>query len=170
MRTDTGVLLRSMAAALVVAVAILLVAPPLGFRPNTLGVIVGCVAVAAMGTYLYLAGETADAVEWPTPPLPDELPAHPSEVRARRLSREVKGALERAPLSSKELGHTLADLVADRMILHHGADPEHPLVGADAHLSPGLAAHIAAAVEPDAPMPRINRTTLHAYCKEIEDL
>lgn len=162
--------LKALGAALALALAFLLLGPVLGFELHTVPVILGCLGLVGGVAYLYIAGETADRVSWPDPPLSMELPVHPSEPRARKITQELKGTLDRTPLASRDFGRTLADLVADRMIAHHGADPEQPLANARPLLSEGLARHIERALDPDADMPRVNRATLHAYLKEIDAL
>ena len=128
------------------------------------------ILVAGLGALLSFA--FSDDL-WPDPPtiswdvkLERARPHLPRDRRAVRLGDLARGADPSRRFTTAELRVELADLVADRLVRHHHADPADPFRDAGPLISPALLSYLTG----EGPAPTLRRAALATHLKEIESL
>lgn len=105
---------------------------------------------------------------WQQPQPPAEASRFSADVRTRRLASMLAHAQPGQGFDAGSLTRALADLTASRLVHTRDLPAEDTLAHADGHLSPALLAYLRTA---DGERPAIlNRRTLHAHLKEIDEL
>ncbi|MGL5405394.1 MAG: hypothetical protein ACRDAX_01175 [Propionibacteriaceae bacterium] len=140
---------------------------PIGYRIELVPVLSGCVIACMVCRFIYDLADTTNPPSWPHPPIELTLPNAPNEVRARRLFTYLTESTE---LGRQEIANAIRDLVIERLVANHGADPEDPFQHAHAVLSPDLSNYLITAATADAKAPSLTRSAIHAYLKEIDAL
>lgn len=112
--------------------------------------------------------EPAAAPDWQQPQPPAEASRFSADVRTRRLASMLVHAQPGQGFDAGSLTRTLADLTASRLVHTRDLPAEDTLSHADGHLSPPLLAYLRSA-DGDRPA-ALNRRTLHAHLKEIDEL
>lgn len=150
---------------LAVFVVATLAMPSLGLRPHPVALAVtGLVA----GTMLWLVRRpypVAETLRWPRQGGAVAEVAFQADPTTRRLAAALNHAQPGRGFTSTDVAATLRELVADRLVRHHGADPDDPFADAAAHLSAPLHQHLTA--EAPGPLPR---PTLRRHLEEISRL
>lgn len=141
-----------------------------GFRLHAVGVVLVVLAAVLPVWYAFDVVERGDLPQWPSPPIPRDVPETPPELRARRLQGRMALAVDGSRQATRDVAEMLADVVAARLVARHGADPADPLRDVAQHASAKLAALIATTTDPALTPPPLRRDDLAAFLKEIDAL
>ena len=157
MRGELTGLLRRIVLAVGAAVALALACRPAGLEvPLPLPVAAGTLAGAAWW-YLHVGVDRAEPVRAPGLDLDvDYALPHAQDMRVRRLEDMIHGAQPHRRMTSRGLALVLAEIAEER-----AWDPEAPPLG------PELEGLLRTVRTSDAPVPPIDRPTLHRYLDEL---
>lgn len=163
LRTAT---LRALAASLVIVAAVWAFLVMTQQEASPIGLIVFVVPAMFLLTVSISSLEDVPHIAWNRDV---HVRATPQARSTLTLTGDIERALQGAPVAIAIVAEALWSAAEQKLVVHHGADPDEPFEHAERYLSPGLVTFLADTLVDQRPT-RLTRRALDAYIAEIEAL